>query len=185
MSAILAPSAISRVQKDVLEDFLVEAAGLTEAPIKIYGPQDGKANNPAPPCISWALVESERWEAGQRAGRPGAPSALWTRWVPITFNIFGGINPTTPPETPDPSSFLRDSDRTEALMSRLVNAFHRRLTQHGYRVTGANWGAADRTGIGLGYSLVVEIALPLVREDNPTVHIGDINPEPEISHGNE
>jgi hypothetical protein len=184
MSTLLAPSAISVVQNDVLADFLTAAAGTTEAEIKIYGPKDQVSNNPAPPCIAWGPEGDETWKPGQRPGKPGAPSALWTRHIPIVFEIFGGLNPAaTILEGSGPSTSLTDTDRTEALMANLVNAFHRRLSQHGYEVASGRWGQAKRTGDGMTYLLTVVLKLPLVREDNPTVHISHINPEPEITDG--
>jgi hypothetical protein len=184
VSIILAPSAISVIQDDVLRDFLEYNGAALELPIKIYGPQDQALNNPAPPCIAWHIEEHERWEPGQRTGAPGVPSALWTRVVPVTFEIFGGLNELSATEPTDPpSTYLKDTDRTEALMAALVNSFHRRLTQHGYTVLSGVWGPSTRTGAGMVYLLTVGIRIPVAREDNPTVHISRVNPEPEIVHG--
>jgi hypothetical protein len=126
---------------------------------------------------------------------------LFIREIPFTFGIFGGlIDQTqydaeraalvaaaaakTPPETvPDvPSSYLTDTDLSEALMANLVNAFHRRLTQFGYRIVSGGWSKAPRSGKGLAYVLTIALRLPLVREDNPTVTVTAINPIVEIEH---
>jgi hypothetical protein len=183
LAPMIAPAALSVVVNDVLVDFLAAADGLTEDEIKIYGPQDEPANNPAPPCIGWTLAE-ETWSAGQRQGAPGQAAALWTRRIPVTFEIFGGMNPAVTEATPPSSTYLSDTDRSEALMAMLVNAHHRRLTQNGYRIESGKWGQSIRSGMGMAYVLVVSFAIPLVREDNPTVHVAHVNPVVEFADEN-
>ena len=180
MTALVAPAAISVVVNDVLVDFLAAVASLTEHEVKIYGPQDEPANNPAPPCIGWTLGK-EIWSPGQRQGKPGQAAALWTRRIPVTDEIFGGLNPATTPATTPPSTYLLETDRSEALMAMLVNAHHRRLTQHGYQIESGGWGQSIRSGDGMVYTLTVSFALPLAREDNPVAHVAHVNPVVEFS----
>ena len=199
MTILRAPSAISIVQNDVLVEFAAAVAGTTQLPVNIYGPQDGDVN-PAPPAIQW-WTEDETWTAGGHRGGPGHPGDLWTREIPIRFAIFGGLNLSadylaeraaaeavaaalTPPQTlpPIPGTFPTDTDLTEALLSNLINAFHRRLTQFGYRVVGGEWSKSTRTGLGLAYVVTLAMRLPLVREDNPTVTVTGINMDVEIEH---
>jgi hypothetical protein len=199
VTVLRAPSAISIVQNDVLVDFLANVSGTTAEVVKIYGPQDGDVK-PGPPAIAWSPGQ-EGWVAGGHRGAPGSPSDLFIREIPITFEIFGGLNAAadyaaeraaavaaalleTPPRTlPDePSTDMAGGDVTEALMANLVNAFHRRLTQFGYRYVEGGWSRAIRSGLGLAYVLTLAIRLPIVREDNPTVTVTTINPTVEIEH---
>jgi hypothetical protein len=194
-----APSAISIVQNDVLAEFASAVAGTTDQAVKIYGPQDGDVN-PDPPAIQWA-PGNETFTAGVHRGGPGSPCDLFIREIPFTFGIFGGLidqsqydaeradliavaAAQTPPATvPDvPSTYLTDTDLSEALLSNLINAFHRRLTQFGYRAVSGGWSKAPRSGKGLAYVLTIALRLPLVREDNPTVTVTAINPDVEIEH---
>ena len=200
MAILRAPSAISIVQNDVLVEFAAAVAGTTQLPVNLYGPQDGDVN-PAPPAIQWAPGD-ETWEPSKHNGAPGSPSDLWVREIPIRFGIFGGLNLSAdylaeraaaeaaaaaldPPQTlpPIPGTFPTDTDLTEALLANLVNAFHRRLTQFGYRVVSGGWSKAPRAGLGLAYVLTLAIRLPLVREDNPTVKVTAVTPiDVEIEH---
>ena len=184
---MIAPAALSVVVNDVLTDFMAAIAAMTEEEIppaeeiKIYGPQDTPANNPAPPCIAWS-VGKESWTPGQHQGKPGSPSALWTREIPVTFEIFGGLNPASTSGEEPISTYLNETDVSEAMMAKMVNSFHRRLTQHGYRVLDGGWGPSIRMGLGMVYLLTVSFRLPLVNEDNPTVAITDVDQEVEIDN---
>jgi hypothetical protein len=181
---MIAPAAISVVIDDILTDLqeAIEAMTEAEAPpedeLKIYGPQDNAANNPAPPCIAWTPGK-ESWSPGQHQGKPGSPAALWTREIPVTFEIFGGLNAAV--EGEESSTYLHETDVSEALMAKLVNAIHRRLSQHGYRVLDGGWGPSIRMGLGMVYVLVISFRLPLVKEDNPTVTITAVDTEVEFA----
>lgn len=166
-----APAALSTVLKDVFDDFLI----VVGTDVKIFGPVDHAANA-APPGVWWE-PGAEVWTPGQRLGGPGSPSALWTREVPVAFLIFGGL----PEETySDEEAPLHEGDQTEYLLAAFVNAFHRRVSQHGYRITGGQWVAGGRDTIGLAYELAVQVRLPLVREDNQVVTLEGITETIEI-----
>ena len=68
-------------------------------------------------------------------------------------------------------------------MCSLVNSWHRRATQHGALVTAGGWSPSKRMGIGMVYILIVELRLPLVREDNPTVRVKTVHVTGEIVDG--
>jgi hypothetical protein len=199
MAIVRAPSAISVIQNDVLVDFLAHVSTFTALPVLVYGPQDKDVNANCP-SVQW-YPGAETWLPSMHNGAPGFPSSLWVREVPFTFECFGGLNAAddyqaernaaytaahnnTPPTTDvePPSTAMSDTDMSEALMAILVNSFHRRLTQHGYRVISGGWSRSIRSGLGLSYVLTVAIRMPLVREDNETVHIDHLTVSVEIDH---
>jgi len=184
-TVLQAPGAIGRVIGTVLEELLEAFAGLTEDPLKIYGPKDNKLNNPAPPCIAW-MPGHEQFTPGQRQGKPGQPAALFTREVAVQFEIFGGKNHKADPnedEDGPPSTSMDETDRTETIMTMLVNSLHRQLSHHGYQIIDGGWGHSTRTGLGMAYLLNVTIRLPLAREDNQVVHLTAVNYDVEIDNG--
>jgi hypothetical protein len=174
VTALVAQSSISAVMVDVFADFLTAIDGATALPITIFGPRDSEANM-MPPGVYWTPGQ-EVWNNPQRQGMPGYPSSLWVREIPIHILIFGGENAhrTHDGDTPPPSTNLRSTDVTEWMIEALVNAFHRRLSQHGYQITGGTWGEGTREGIGLAFDMTVTVRLPLVRLDNPTVTIESV-----------
>jgi hypothetical protein len=196
---VRAPSAISVIQNDVLVDFLAHVSTFATLSVNVYGPQDKDVNANCP-AVLWYPGE-ESWLPSMHNGAPGSPSSLWVREVPFTFECFGGLNleddyqdernavytaahnntsPTT--DVAPPSTAMSDTDMSEALMARLVNSFHRRLTQHGYRIVKGGWSPSIRSGLGLVYILTVAIRMPLVREDNETVTIEHLTVNVEIDH---
>jgi hypothetical protein len=178
MALLKAQSNIGDALDLVFADFLFYSTSFTAQPIKIFGPKDSEANM-SPPGVWWSLGD-ETWTASQRGGMPGFPGSLWVREIPLTVLVFGGENDPTG-EAADPSSTcLRDADVTEWMIERLVNSFHRKLSQHSYQIDGAEWGEGARSGIGMACELAVTLRLPLVRIDNPTVTVTGMNPSVEL-----
>jgi hypothetical protein len=171
-----AQSTISGIMDQVLTELrsLAYQTGFPE--LNIYGPRDDAANS-SPPGLWW-FPGNEKWGPGERFGQAGTPSALWTRNIPIHLALFGGENDDRKADDEGPSTgagtFFRDTDQTEALIELVVNAFHRRSSQFSYQVVDGGWGKSARTGIGIAYDMIVELRLPLVRIDNPTVKLTGI-----------
>lgn len=164
-----AVAAISVVLEDLFKEFqaLVDAQDDPPAsPVLIFGPKDNQANI-APPGIYWAPGE-ESWTAPQAHGRPGFPRSLWTRNIPVNFEVFGGENAFDAETLDDPATNLSDLDASEALAMILANAFQRRLSQHGHQISGMGWGQSQQTGIGQVALLRATLRLPVVAIDNPT-----------------
>lgn len=172
MTALFAQASISAVMSDVFVDFLASTTGRTSYPIKIFGPKDSEANM-SPPGVWWTPGE-ESWTQPQRQGMAGAPGSLWVREIPVHLLLFGGENAYVAPSSEPSSTCLADTDVTEWMIEELVNAFHRRLSQHGYQVDGGSWGEGAQAGIGLAFDMTLRVRLPLARLDNPTVTITGI-----------
>jgi len=136
-------------------------------PVTVYGPEDDAADT-SPPGIHWCPL-TESFMPPQRQGAPGSPGMLLVRSVPVSFVLFGGV----PPEgTFTESGMAYQGTRlTETLMSKLMNIIHRTSTPQSYAIGSATWFNSGRTGIGMSLELVVEVRVPLIREDNPTAHI--------------
>lgn len=149
-------------------------------PLLVFGPSDDAAN-PQAPAIYWTPV-TEQFSAPQRLGQAAAPGPLCTRGVPISFLLFGGVEPEgtyTAEEAP-----YHDCDLTEILMSKLLNVMQRQVSQQSYEVLSATWENAGKTGVGMSCELVVAVKLPLIREDNPTVKVTSVKAHAEIApHG--
>jgi hypothetical protein len=164
---------------DVLTELRSLADSMGFADLNIYGPRDDGANS-SPPGIWWR-PETEKWTLGQHRGSAGDPSGLWAREIPVRIVIFGGENADVPQNDQEPSvgagTFAFATDKTEALLELVVNAFQRRCSQQSYQIIDGGWGPASRTGIGLSYDVVVQLRLPLVRIDNPTVKLMGIKLE--------
>jgi hypothetical protein len=179
MSILRAQASLSKVLNDVFTDFLAAVAGLTPQPVMVFGPKDSEAQL-NPPGVFWSPGD-EAWSAPQRHGKPGEPSTLWVREIPLSFLVFGGENAAADYDaerggSEAPSTSMNETDVTEALVEHLVNALHRRLSQHGYQITGGSWGEGAREGIGLAFELGVTLRLPLARLDNPVVTLEGIRP---------
>jgi len=144
----------------------------------VFGPEDDAANAP-PNSIYWQPV-SEQYSAPQRQGKPSAPGHLYVRKVPVEFFVFGGLAPEG--AYTDAQSVFHNCDLSEAIVSRLLNALHRSLSNQSYQVLGAEWFNSGRTGVGMSCQVTVEFMLPIVREDNPTVTptAGPFNPTVEF-----
>jgi hypothetical protein len=166
---------------DVFADFLAATDGMTSRPIVVFGPKDGEANM-APPGIWWTPGQ-ETWSSPQRQGMPAYASSLWVREIPVHLLIFGGENDDPNPGATEPASTdLSGADVTEWMIEQLVNSLHRRLSQHGYQVSGGSWGEGAQSGIGLAFDLTVTVRLPLVRLDNPTVTIERVDTTVEFAN---
>jgi hypothetical protein len=161
---------VGGVASAVLAEF---ALGSPE--VDLFGPNDDQANA-APPAIYWIPLHEE-WTASQNRGGVGSPGSLFERWVPVSFLIFGGLDPNA--TWTDAESIFHDCDMTERYLSRLVNALHRKVSGKSYKFVSFAWTSAGRTGIGMPGELVVAFRLPLVREDNPTIDgiVGKTFPE--------
>jgi hypothetical protein len=135
--------------------------------LPVFAPSDEAANS-SPPAIWW-MPGNEEWSAPERQGAPKEPGLLFVRHIPISFDIFGGVAPAgtwTEAQLP-----MHDYDLTEVLVSRLVNVLHRRLSNRGYAFRSLTWFPPERTGIGGSAEFVIELKMPLLREDNPTIHV--------------
>lgn len=98
------------------------------------------------------------------------------------FSLFGGL----PPEGSysDADAPYIGTRVTEVLMSKLVNIIHRSVSQRSYAIESATWFNGGRTGIGASCDLIVQVRLPLVREDNPTVRVTGARMSAEVArHG--
>ena len=145
--------------------------------VVVLGPSE-EPSKPAPPCVAWVPTE-EVWSSPRTQGQAGSPGALFTREVPVTFMVFGGVteNPTWPPE----EASLHDCDETEILVSRLVNAIHRLVSQNSYKWQSQKWFNSGRTGMGMACEVTFAFLLPLLREDNPTVTVTEFRQHTEIA----
>lgn len=151
---------------DILGPVLAEMQSLVPG-LVVMAPSDDWANS-APPAIWWTLVEEGR-HAAQRQGQAGEPGPLAIREIEVAFLLFGGELP--PGTYPDIEMPLHDCDLTETLMSHLENVLQRRLSGIGWSFAGCRWFNAGRQGIGLSAEEKIKLRIPLLREDNPTVHI--------------
>lgn len=170
---------IGKVVKHVLDELVEknQSFGPLGLPLVVFGPTDDAANAAAP-AIYWAPVREE-FGSGQRLGAPKVPGPLFNRGVPVSFLIFGGVEADG--TYSDAEAPYHDCDLTEVLLSKLVNAIHRNLSQQSYDLMSAEWFNSGKTGIGMSCDLVVAFKVPLIREDNPTVTITDVKAKAEIA----
>jgi|WetSurMetagenome_2_1015567.scaffolds.fasta_scaffold225482_2 hypothetical protein len=162
---------IGRVAKVVLDEVKAQAADKFPV-LDIFGPEEDAANA-APPSIYWAPIR-EGWGAPMQLGAPTQPGPLLTRAVPVSFCLFGGVEPDgtyTDSEAP-----YHQCDLTEVLLSRLGNAIHRLVSAKSYEFESLVWFNGGRTGIGMACELVVVFKLALIREENPVVPKGTVVP---------
>lgn len=149
-------------------------------PVVIYGPGDDGADA-APPSVSWMPL-NETWTPPRVQGKPGQPGALFSRGVPVSFQLFGGVMPEGT-YTAEEAKY-HDPDLTEILLSKLVNCLQRQFAQPVYGIESATWFSPGRTGIGMAFELVVSFKVPLVREDNPTIKATHVKANAEFAdHG--
>jgi hypothetical protein len=163
---------VGNVIKHVLDELVAKNPGLL-----VFGPPEDAANA-APPSIYWAPIQ-EQFSPVQRLGAPAAPGPLCTRTVPVSFLVFGGFEPDG--TYSDDEVQYHDCDLSEILLSKLVNCIHRNVSQQSYTLESANWFNSGRTGIGMSVELMVGFKLPIIREDNPTVHITATKTNVELS----
>jgi hypothetical protein len=169
---------IGNVVKHVLDELVAKNPNFHGQPLLVFGPSEDAANASAP-SVYWLPVR-EQFAPGQRLGAPRAPGPLYNRGVPISFLLFGGVEPEgtyTDAEAP-----YHDCDLSEILLSKLVNCIHRNLSQQSYEIESAQWFNGGRTGIGMSCELIVTVKVPLIREDNPTVTVTGAKANVEIAH---
>jgi hypothetical protein len=150
----------------------------TGLPIVVYGPSDN-ASDAAPPLITWCPL-TETTLPPQRQGAPKSPGAIYNRGIPISFELFGGL--PLPDTYTDAEAPFIDCKLSEIMLSKLVNTIHRAVSPNAYAIDSVTWSNGGRTGIGMACEVVVQLKLPLIREDNPTVHVTGATVHTEIAH---
>jgi hypothetical protein len=151
----------SQATTQTVMDDLTHALLTLQPNLVVLGPNDA-AGEARPPTIAWRPSQT-RWEVGgtRMLGRPSEPGLLWSRWLDVVFEIFGG-------DVGVPDYGLTP---TEGLIELVINCLQQRFTLHAYRPRSERWLQMGRTGRGLGCELIVAIRVPLVRIDNPSVTI--------------
>ena len=170
---------VGNLAKHVLAELVAKNQSFASSglPLIVFGPADDAANA-SPPSIYWAPLR-EQFTPGQRLGAAAAPGPLCNRGVPISFLLFGGVEPEG--TYSDAEAPYHDCDLTEILLSKLANCIHRNLSQQSYALDSATWFNGGRTGIGMSCELVLTVKVPLIREDNPTVTVTGAKANVEIA----
>jgi hypothetical protein len=158
---------VGNLMKHVLDELVAKNTDFYGQPLAVFGPSEDAASA-APPAIYWAPV-SERFSPGQRQGMSKEPAPLFTRNVPVSFLLFGGVEPEG--TYSDAEAAYHDCDLTEILLSKLVNSFQRNCSQQSYALDAVTWFNGGKTGIGMSCELTVGVCVPVVKEDNPVIHV--------------